>query len=126
MVETLVARRKGTVAVSGLLRALVGLAFLAAGGAKLIAEPGMVRMFAAIGLGQWFRVLTGGLEVAGAIGLFVPAVTVYAALLLMVVMVGAIIAHLAILGGSPVPAIALLLLSGGIARLTKGPDASRH
>jgi uncharacterized membrane protein YphA (DoxX/SURF4 family) len=105
----------------------VGLVFLAAGGAKLIAEPGMVAMFAAIGVGQWFRIVTGVLEVVGAIGLFSPVVTVYAALLLIVVMVGAIIAHLMVLGGSPVPAMALLLLSGGIAWLTReGADASRN
>jgi uncharacterized membrane protein YphA (DoxX/SURF4 family) len=110
-----------------LLRVLVALAFLAAGGAKLAAAPAMVAMFAAIGLGQWFRIVTGVLEVTGAIGLFIPAVTVYAALLLIVVMVGAIIAHLTVLGGSPVPAIALLVLSGGIAWLTReGADASRN
>ena len=67
------------------------------------------------------------LEVAGAIGLLVPAVTLYAALLLVVVMAGAIIAHLSVLGGSPVPALALLLLSGGIAWLTReSADASRN
>jgi putative oxidoreductase len=127
MAESIAVRRKSTVAVSWLFRVLVGLTFLAAGGAKLIAEPGMVAMFAAIGVGQWFRMFTGVLEIAAAIGLFIPGVTVYAALLLMVVMVGAIIAHVAILGGSPFPAIALLLLSGGIAWLTRaGADASRN
>lgn len=127
MVERVLVHRKSTVALSWLLRVLVALAFLAAGGGKLTAAPAMVTMFAAIGLGQWFRILTGVLEVAGAIGLLVPAVTFYAALLLVVVMVGAIIAHLSILGGSPVPALALLLLSAGIAWLTReSADASRH
>lgn len=127
MVEGVATRRRSTVAVLWLLRGLVALAFLAAGGSKLVAAPAMVAMFAAIGVGQWFRLLTGTLEVAGAIGLFIPAVTVYAALLLMMVMAGAIIAHLTILGGSPIPAIVLLLLSGGIAWLTREvPDASRH
>lgn len=127
MVERVAGRQKNTVVVSWLLRVLVALAFLAAGGGKLTAAPAMVTMFAAIGVGQWFRMFTGVLEVAAAIGLFIPGVTVYAALLLMVVMVGAIIAHLAILGGSPFPAIVLLLLSGGIAWLTRaGADASRN
>jgi putative oxidoreductase len=63
--------------------------------------------------------LTGTLEVAGAIGLFLPKVTIYAALLLMTVMVGAIVAHLTILGGSPLPAIVLLLLSAAIAWLAR-------
>lgn len=119
MVEMVAMRRKSTVAVLWLLRGLVALAFLAAGGAKLAAAPAMVAMFAAIGVGQWFRILTGLLEVAGAIGLFIPSVTVYAALLLVTIMVGAIIAHLTVLGGSPVPVIVLLSLSGGIAWLTR-------
>jgi hypothetical protein len=34
-------------------------------------------------------------------------------------MIGAIIAHLTILGGSPAPALALLVLSGGIASLAR-------
>jgi putative oxidoreductase len=127
MVQDSAVRRKRKVAVLWLLRGLVGLAFLAAGGSKLVAASTMVAMFATIGLGQWFRMVTGVLEVAGAIGLFVPAVTVYAALLLAIVMVGAIIAHLTVLGGSPVPAAVLLLCSGGIAWLTReGADASRH
>lgn len=54
-------------AVMWLLRGLVAVVFLAAGGAKLVAAPAMVAVFAAIGLGQWFRLLTGLLEVAGAI-----------------------------------------------------------
>jgi hypothetical protein len=58
-------------------------------------------------------------DCAGAIGLFILSVTVHAALILIVVMIGAIIAHLTILGGSPAPALALLVLSGGIASLAR-------
>jgi hypothetical protein len=97
----------------------VALAFLAAGGAKLATAPARAAMFATIGVGQWFRVLTGLPEVAGAIGLFLPSVTAYAARLLATIMIGAVIAHATVLGGSPVPAIVLLLLSGGIAWLTR-------
>jgi uncharacterized membrane protein len=32
----------------------------------------MVGLFDAIGIGQWFRYLTGGLEVLGAVALLVP------------------------------------------------------
>jgi uncharacterized RDD family membrane protein YckC len=71
----------------------------------------MVAMFAKIGFGQWFRILTGLLEVAGAIGLFVPRFAAYAAALLAVVMVGAIGFQLTILGQSPVPPLVLLLLA---------------
>jgi putative oxidoreductase len=81
MIERVATSRKSTIVLSWLLRGLVALAFLAAGGSKLIAAPAMVAMFAAIGVGQWFRLLTGTLEVAGAIGLLLPRVTIYAALL---------------------------------------------
>lgn len=119
MIERVATFRKGTAVLSWLLRGLVALAFLAAGGSKLVAAPAMVVMFAAIGVGQWLRLLTGTLEVAGAIGLLLPRVTIYAALLLMAVMVGAIVAHLTILGGSPLPAIVLLVLSAALAWLAR-------
>ena len=37
--------------------------FLAAGVPKLLGAPVMVQMFNAIGIGQWFRYLTGSIEV---------------------------------------------------------------
>jgi len=51
----------------------------------------------------------------GAVLLFVPSVAVFASLALAVTMVGAIITHLFIIGGSPVPAIALLAAATTIA-----------
>jgi len=75
----------------------------------------MVATFQKIGVGQWFRYLTGFLEVVGAIGLLIPRFTFYAAALLVMVMIGAVITHLAILGGSPAAAIGLLVITGTIA-----------
>ena len=75
----------------------------------------MVAAFEKIGVGQWFRYLTAILEVIGAIGLLIPSYTFYAAALLATVMVGAVIAHLAILGGSPAAALVLLILTATIA-----------
>jgi putative oxidoreductase len=72
-----------------------------------------------VGLRQWFRYLTGLLEVAGAIGLLISRYAFYAAILLAIVMVGAVITHLTVIGGSPLPAVALLALSGTIAYLRK-------
>lgn len=102
-----------------ILQVTIALAFLAAGGSKLAGTEQMVGVFAKIGLGQWFRYLTGLLELAGAIGLFIPRYAFYAAGLLMLVMAGAIFAHLTVLGGSPLPPIVLLLLSAAIAYLRK-------
>ena len=47
--------------------------FLFAGAMKLSAQPMMVATFGQIGLGQWFRVFTGTLEVVGALLVLVPA-----------------------------------------------------
>ena len=80
-----------------------------AGWPKLIGDPGQVHLFQFIGLGQWFRYLTGSLELIGAIGLLIPKLSGYAAVLTATVMFGAVIAHLAVLGGSPVIALALFL-----------------
>ena len=46
--------------------------FLMAGFSKLSGDPQMVGLFDAIGLGQWFRYLTGSLEVLGAVLLLIP------------------------------------------------------
>src|SRR5580698_8046631 len=81
-----------------ILSSLVTLAFLGAGGAKLAGAAAMVELFDKIGVGQWFRYFTGGLEVASGIGLLIPRYAFYAATLLALVMVGAIIAHLTVLG----------------------------
>jgi putative oxidoreductase len=101
------------------LQVLVALAFLAAGGSKLAGALPMVEAFAKIRIGQWLRVLTGILEVAGAVALLVPRAAFFGSLLLGCVMVGAVVAHLTVLGGSPVPAAVLLALAVTVAYLRR-------
>src|ERR1700754_5213972 len=72
--------------------ALVGM-FLLAGGSKLLGAPAMVALFDAIGIGQWFRYLTGFIEVGSAIALLVPSIAVYGALALVPTMIGAVAAE---------------------------------
>jgi putative oxidoreductase len=105
--------------VAWVLQILVAFAFLAAGSAKLAGAPPTVDVFAKIGIGQWFRYLTGTLEVLSAFGLLIPRATFFAALTLCAIMICAIIAHLAIIGGNPAPAIVLLVLSGTIVYLRR-------
>jgi len=93
------------------LRILLALVFGAAGIAKLAGAPQMVQVFEAIGFGQWFRYVTGVVEVGGAVLLLVPATGFVGALLMAVTMVFAVATHLMLIGGSPAPAIALALLS---------------
>jgi putative oxidoreductase len=105
--------------VAWVLQILVAIAFLGAGSAKLGGAAPMVAVFAKVGIGQWFRFVTGTLEVGGAVGLLWPRTSFYAASVLAVVMVGAITAHLTVLGGNPTPPIILLVLSATIAYLRR-------
>jgi putative oxidoreductase len=89
--------------------------FLMVGFFKLTGDPQMVGLFDAIGLGQWFRYLTGSLEVLGAILLLIPRLSGLGALLLMGVMLGAVPTHLFVVGGSPLLAITLLIVTGVVA-----------
>jgi putative oxidoreductase len=120
-IEMAMRQKEGKMITLWLLRIVVGLAFLAAGGSKLAGAPAMIAMFAKIGFGQWLRILTGLLEVTAAIGLFIPRYTLYAAATLAVVMASAVGFHLTILGGNPFPAIVLLLVTSLIAWLSKAP-----
>jgi putative oxidoreductase len=113
------ASARGRLITLRIFSGLVALAFIGAGGAKLAGVPVMVEMFDKVGLGQWFRYFTGLLEVTGGIGLLIPRYAFHGAALLAVVMVGAIIAHVTVLGGSPGPAVVLLVFSGTIAWLRK-------
>ena len=88
----------------------IGLAlmFFMAGGNKLGGNPMMVGLFDAIGIGQWFRYLTGALEVLGGVLLLVPRAAGLGAALLVPVMVGAVLTHLVVLHNGPLMPLALL------------------
>ena len=92
------------------LRALLTLVFVAAGGAKLAGVEAMVEGFDTIGFGQWFRYVTGTIEIAGAALLWWPNRQVIGASILGSTMVGATFANLLAMGASPVPAIVLGLM----------------
>lgn len=88
------------------VQVLLALFFAFAGINKLGGlQQEVVDAFAQIGLGQWFRYLTGMLELAGAIGLLIPRLSGLAALGLAGVMAGAVLTHLLVL-----PPVALALV----------------
>jgi putative oxidoreductase len=100
--------RIGLIALWALQVTLAAL-FLFAGGSKLAGAPAMVALFDAIGVGQWFRYVTGLIEVVSAVALLVPPFAPFGALLLAPTMIGAIATHLVIVGGSPaLPGLLLL------------------
>lgn len=63
-------------------RVVLGLLFLAIGTTKLTGTWDTVPYFAAIGWGQWFRYLTGSIDVVAAALVFVPRWTFYGAVTL--------------------------------------------
>ena len=89
--------------------------FLMVGFLKLSGNAQLVGLFEAIGLGQWFRYLTGTLEVAGAFLLLIPRTSGLGALMLAGVMTGAVVTHVFIVGGSPLGATILLVVTGLVA-----------
>lgn len=106
------------------VRILLALAFVSAGGMKLAGAPQFVALFDQIGIGQWFRLLTGTLEVAGGLLLLIPRTSIFGALLLVCVMIGAVFTHLAVIGGNPAPALVLLALSAGVLWLRRAQLAT--
>ena len=90
------------------LQILTAAAFLMAGFGKLSGQPMMVETFDKVGIGQWFRYVTGGIEVASAILLLIPRLASVGAGLLVCTMTGAVLTHLLLIGGAPVAALVLL------------------
>ncbi|MCJ2130437.1 DoxX family protein [Methylobacterium sp. E-045] len=101
------------------LQVLLALVFLAAGGAKLAGVPMMVQVYDLIGVGQWFRIVTGLVEVAGAVALLIPGYAALAALWLACTMAGAILAHLTVLPTPAAPAAVLFALTATLAWLRR-------
>jgi uncharacterized membrane protein YphA (DoxX/SURF4 family) len=87
----------------------LALMFFMAGGGKLAGSAMHVALFDAIGIGQWFRYVTGLLEVSGAVLLLVPRASGAGAALLSAVMLGAITTHVAVLHNSPAMPVVLLV-----------------
>ena len=101
------------------LQGILGAAFLAAGFAKLAGVPFMVDIFEQIGLGQGFRIVTGVVEVTGAVALLIPGLASVGALWLGGTMVGAVATHVFVLHSSPAPAIVLGILNALVVYLRR-------
>jgi len=110
---------RGRLPALWILSGFAALLFIGVGGAKLAGATVMVELFARVGLGQWFRYFTGLLEVAAGIGLLISRYAFYAAVVLAIVMAGAFIAHVTVLGSSPAAPLVLFVLTGIIGYLRK-------
>jgi putative oxidoreductase len=110
-------RSRAVTIIAWILQILAAAAFLSAGIPKLLGNPMMVDMFNTIGVGQWFRYVTGGIEVGSAFLLLLPGRAVFGAILLMCTMAGAILTHLLVLHTPPTGPVGLLILVAVIAWL---------
>lgn len=110
-----VGRSKGVNVALWLVQGLLAVFFvLGAALPKLAGEAGMVELFDDIGVGQWFRYVVGGLELAGGVGLLVPRLAGVAALGLAGVMAGAVVTQTVALGTPAMVVLPLTLLAAAL------------
>jgi putative oxidoreductase len=95
--------------VGWVLQIVGALIFAAAAVAKFAGVPEMVDVFAKVGVGQWFRYVTGSVELLGALALLWPRTTPYAAIVLGITMVCAGLTDVFILRHAPALAITLFV-----------------
>ena len=114
-------QHKGANIALWIVQALLALAFVGAASGKLLGKPEMVALFDAVGVGQWFRYVTGLMELTGALLIVVPRTKFFGAALLSVVMVGAVLTHVFILHNAPTAPAVLLRLQAS----WRGGDAER-
>ena len=112
--NTTVPRGRGATIVLWVAQIALAAMFLAAGGSKLAGAPAMVDLFAAIGFGQWFRYVTGVVEIIAAVALLIPSAASLGAVLLVATMLGAVIANLS-LGQPPTVPLVLGIVAAAVA-----------
>lgn len=99
-----------------MLSLALGIVYLVSGWAELVGVPPTVELFHRWGYSDVFRLLVGVVEVGGALTLLIPRVATIGALLLSMVMVGAVYTHLfrghAVVAVVPLGMLLLLLYVG--------------
>jgi putative oxidoreductase len=116
---------KGRTIAVWILRIVIGLMFIAVAVAKLAGVAQTVQLFEAIGWGQWFRFLTGLVDLVGAILIFVPRWTCYGAILVTCSVGLATTLYIVLLHNNPAVPLALTLLSITLAWVTRPRRVSR-
>ncbi|RSK24787.1 DoxX family protein [Hymenobacter metallilatus] len=112
--------------IAWILQGLLGLAFIASGGRKLLNLPETVGMFGQLGLPGALAYVVAIGEVLGGIGLLIPRLVRPAALGLMLIMAGAVVMHITKIPGgiaNGIPALVLLVLLGVVFWLRRPTSA---
>lgn len=87
------------------------------GGSKIAGAKHQIELFESIKLPQWFRVITGYVQIVGCLGLIVgywyPGIAAWTAILIGIMMLLAVISHLRVKHpiGKMIPALLNLLIS---------------
>jgi len=115
---TAISRSRAATVALWLMQLALAAMFLMAGGSKLGGAQAMIALFDAIGWGQWFRYVTGTVELIAAIALLVPSTALFGALLVIATMIGAVITNIS-LGQSPAVPVVLLLIAAAVAWLRR-------
>ena len=93
-------------------RIMIALVFVSVGWSKF--DNAMwIRLFDQIGFGQWFRYLTGVMQIAGGVLVLIPPLALAGVALAACTMVGAVLAWLTVLhapANAPIPGVLLALL----------------
>jgi uncharacterized membrane protein YphA (DoxX/SURF4 family) len=103
------------VVISWILRVAVACVFFSVGASKFDAESYWIKLFNQIGFGQWFRYLTGILQVTGAVLVIVPRTFLIGIGLLACTMAGAAavwVLRFGAPGNAVIPAAILVALVG--------------
>ena len=103
-------------------RVAIALVFVSVGSSKF-SDPMWVRLFGQIGLGQWFRYLTGVMQIAGGLLVLIPRTSLAGIVLVACTMLGASVAWLTVLHApwnAPIPgAIFAILVAIGVAEFKR-------
>jgi putative oxidoreductase len=124
---TVETRGRQDVLISWILRLAVAAVFLSLGAAKFGTDSMWVKLFDQIGFGQWFRYLTGVLQVTGAALVLVPRMFLIGIGILACTMAGAMMAWIVRLGApgnAIIPGailVALVIIGFHGARIDKRP-----
>lgn len=89
------------IGISWLLQLALAYTFFRAGYAKMVGDALMVQIFDLIGFGQWFRYVSGVVELTGAVLILLPRVSVLGGLWLMATMFVAVLINLVVTHTNP-------------------------
>jgi uncharacterized membrane protein YphA (DoxX/SURF4 family) len=102
-------------------RIAVAVAFVAIGWSKF-QDPSWVRLFDRIGFGQWFRYLTGAMQIVGGLLTLVPPLSLVGVAMVAATMAGAVVTWIAF--GQPLGAfipgtLLVILLAIGVSEFNR-------